>query len=100
MSPYQQDVIDTTLQQYDTQAQKGLAGIGSLAAKSGNLGGGREGVMRSEYQTQSDLNRAMLLAQIQQQGFGQAQQGAAKHSGNKCKWQVLHQVFKEETLQL
>ena len=76
MSPYQQDVIDTTLQQYDTQAAKGLAGIGSLAAKSGNLGGGREGVMRSEYQTQSDLQRAMLMAQLQQQGFGQAQQGA------------------------
>ena len=74
MSPYQQDVIDTTMGQYDIQAQKGLAGIGSLAAKSGNLGGGREGVMRSEYQTQSDLQRAMLLAQLQQQGFGQAQQ--------------------------
>ena len=78
MSPYQQDVIDTTLQQYDTQAQKGLAGIGSLAAKSGNLGGGREGVMRSEYQTQSDLNRAMLQAQMLQQGFGQAQKGAGQ----------------------
>ena len=74
MSPYQQQVIDTTMGQYDIQAQKGLAGIGSLAAKSGNLGGGREGVMRSEYQTQSDLQRAMLMAQLQQQGFGQAQQ--------------------------
>ena len=74
MSPYQQDVIDTTMGQYDIQAQKGMAGIGSLAAKSGNLGGGREGVMRSEYQTQSDLDRAMLMAQMQQQGFGQAQQ--------------------------
>ena len=76
MSPYQQDVIDKTLQQYDIQSQKGLAGIGTLAAQSGNLGGGREGVMRSEYQTQSDLNRAMLNAQLLQQGFGQAQQAA------------------------
>ena len=76
MSPYQQDVIDKTLQQYDIQSQKGLAGIGTLAAQSGNLGGGREGVMRSEYQTQSDLNRAMLNAQMLQQGFGQAQQAA------------------------
>ena len=83
MSPYQQDVIDTTMGQYDIQAQKGLAGIGSLAAKSGNLGGGREGVMRSEYQTQSDLQRAMLLAQLQQQGFGQAQQGAAGAFGQQ-----------------
>lgn len=83
MSPYQQDVIDTTMGQYDIQAQKGLTGIGSLAAKSGNLGGGREGVMRSEYQTQSDLNRAMLLAQLQQQGFGQAQQQAAGAFGQQ-----------------
>ena len=74
MSPYQQQVIDTTLAEYDKQAQKGMTGIGALAAKSGNLGGGREGVMRSEYQTQSDLNRAMLNAQMLQQGFGQAQQ--------------------------
>ena len=51
MSPYQDQVIQETLDQYDIQAQKGMAGIGSLAAKSGNLGGGREGVMRSEYQT-------------------------------------------------
>jgi Arc/MetJ-type ribon-helix-helix transcriptional regulator len=76
MSPYQQDVIDTTMAEYDTQAQKGLSGIGLLAAKSGNLGGGREGVMRSEYSNKSDLNRALLLAGLQQQGFGQAQKAA------------------------
>jgi len=75
MSPYQQQVIDETLKQYDTQAAKGITGIGLQAAKSGNLGGGREGVMRSEYQSESDMNRAMLLAQLQQQGFSQAQQG-------------------------
>ena len=76
MSPYQQDVIDTTMAEYDTQAQKGLSGIGLLAAKSGNLGGGREGVMRSEYSNKSDLNRALLMAGLQQQGFGQAQKAA------------------------
>ena len=76
MSPYQQDVIDTTMAEYDTQAQKGLSGIGLLAAQSGNLGGGREGVMRSQYSNKSDLNRALLMAGLQQQGFGQAQKGA------------------------
>ena len=83
MSPYQDQVIQETLDQYDIQAQKGMAGIGSLAAKSGNLGGGREGVMRSEYQTQSDLQRAMLMAQLQQQGFGQAQKGAQQAYANQ-----------------
>ena len=83
MSPYQQQVIDKTLAQYDIQAQKGITGIGLQAAKSGNLGGGREGVMRSEYQGQSDLNRAMLQAQLQQQGFGQAQQGRQQAYGQQ-----------------
>ena len=74
MSPYQQDVIDTTLTEFDKQSARGMQGIADLATRSGNLGGGREGVMRSEYQTQSDLNRALLQAGLQQQGYGQAQQ--------------------------
>ena len=76
MSPYQQDVIDTTLTEFDKQAARGMQGISDLATRSGNLGGGREGVMRSEYQTQSDLNRALLQSGLLQQGFGQAQRAA------------------------
>jgi len=74
MSPYQQDVIDATLQEYDSQAAQGLAGIGQQAAKSGNLGGGREGVMRAQYQNKSDMNRALLESGLLQQGFTQANQ--------------------------
>ena len=74
MSPYQQDVIDATLSEYDKQAQAGITNIGQKAAMSGNLGGGREGVMRAQYQNQSDMNRAALQAQLLQQGFGQANQ--------------------------
>ena len=77
MSPYQQDVIDATLSEYDKQAQAGITNIGLGAAQSGNLGGGREGVMRAQYQNQSDMNRAMLQAQMLQQGFGQAQDAAS-----------------------
>jgi len=59
MSPYQQQVIDATLDEYDVQSAKGLAGIGQQAALSGQfLGGGREGVQRAEYQSSSDRNRA------------------------------------------
>ena len=76
MSPYQQDVIDATMTEYDKQASRGMQGIADLATRSGNLGGGREGVMRAEYQTQSDLNRALLQSGLLQQGFGQAQQAA------------------------
>ena len=73
MSPYQQDVIDASMSEFDRQSAKGMSGIGQMAAKSGNLGGGREGVMRSEYQSNSDRDRALLNASLLQQGFGQAQ---------------------------
>jgi hypothetical protein len=83
MSPYQQDVINTTLQQYDIQAQKGLPQLAAQAIGAGAFGGGREGVQRAEYQSQSDLNRALLQAQLQQQGFGQAQQLSAQAFGQQ-----------------
>ena len=83
MSPYQQDVIDATMSEYDKQASKGILGIGQMAAQTGNLGGGREGVMRSEYQSQSDLNRAQLMAQLNQQMFTQGQQGAQTAFGQQ-----------------
>ena len=80
MSPYQQDVIDTTLREFDVQAAKGIPSIAAQAVSRGVLGGGREGVIRSEYQTTSDRNRAALQAQLLQQGFGQAQQAAQQQS--------------------
>ena len=73
MSPYQQDVIDTTLAEFDVQAQKGLPGLAAQAIGAGAFGGGREGVQRAEYQAASDRNRAALQAQLLQQGFGTAQ---------------------------
>ena len=83
MSPYQQDVIDATLAEYDSQAAQGLAGIGQQAAMSGNLGGGREGVMRAQYQNKSDMNRALLQSGLLQQGFTQANQLANQAFGQQ-----------------
>ena len=83
MSPYQQDVIGTTLQQYDIQAQKGLGALAQQAIQSGAFGGGRQGVAEAEYRSQSDLNRAALQAQLLQQGFGQAQQLASQQYGQQ-----------------
>ena len=76
MSPYQQDVINATLKEFDTQAAKGLPTLAAQAINSGAFGGGREGVQRAEYQATSDRNRAALQAQLLQQGFGQAQNAA------------------------
>ena len=83
MSPYQQDVINATLTEFDTQAAKGIPSIAAQAVGQGVLGGGREGVMRSEYQATSDRNRAALQAQLLQQGFGQAQQAAGQAFGQQ-----------------
>ena len=76
MSPFQQDVIKTSLDEFDRQAQRGLTSIADQALAAGAFGGGREGVQRAEYQAASDRNRAALQAQLLQQGFGQAQQAA------------------------
>jgi len=73
MSPYQQSVIDATMASYGQQEQIRETELQSEQARLGQLGAGRAGIQRAAYQTQSDLNRASLLAGLQQQGFGQAQ---------------------------
>ena len=83
MSPFQRDVIDTTLQDFDRQAQKGLGSISDAAIRRGAFGGARQGVAESEFMAQSDRNRAALQAQLLQQGFGQAQQAAQQNFMNQ-----------------
>ena len=96
MSPYQQDVINTTLQEFDIQAQKGLPGLAAQAISAGAYGGGREGVQRAEYQTQSDRNRAALQAQLLQQGFGQAQQLAGQAFGQQQQLAAQQQALSQQ----
>ena len=83
LSPFQKDVIDTTLKEFDVQAAKGIPAIAAQAIGAGAFGGGREGVARAEYQQASDRNRAALQAQLLQQGFGQAQQAAQQQFQNQ-----------------
>ena len=83
MSPYQQQVIDKTLTEFDKQTQAGLSGIGQKAAMSGNLGGGREGVMRSEYQSNQDAKRALMHQQMLHKGFTEAQTAANQAFGQQ-----------------
>jgi hypothetical protein len=83
LSPFQKDVIDTTLKEFDVQAAKGIPAIAAQAISQGAFGGGREGVARAEYQQASDRNRAALQAQLLQQGFGQAQQAAQQNFVNQ-----------------
>ena len=83
MSPYQQQVIDTTLADFDRQAQMQEQRIRDQAVAAGAFGGGREGVLQSEFRAGSDRNRAALQAGLLQQGFGQAQALAAQRFGQQ-----------------
>ena len=76
MSPYQQQVIDTTLTEFDRKRQQMLNQQQAQAVAGGGFGGAREGVQRAEFGAQSLQDRAALQAQLLQQGFGQAQQAA------------------------
>jgi hypothetical protein len=93
MSPYQQDVISSTLQEYDIQSQKGLPALAAQAINAGAFGGGREGVQRAEYLSASDRNRAALQAQLLQQGFGQAQGLAQQNITNQLQLGQAQQGF-------
>ena len=72
MSPYQKEIIDTTMQEYDVQAGRGRQAISDNAFQAGAFGGGRHGVEMGTYQSESDRNRAALLAGMQGQGYNQA----------------------------
>jgi len=100
MSPYQQDVIDTTLREFDIQTQKGLPGLAAQAIGAGAFGGGREGVQRAEYLSSADRNRAALQAQLLQQGFGQAQQLAGQAFGQQQALASQQQALANQQAQL
>jgi len=72
MSPYQTDVIDETLRQYDLSRTGGQQAIRDAAVDSGNFGGGREGAMMGQYDADTLANRAGIRASLLQQGLGQA----------------------------
>ena len=83
MSPYQQQVIDATMTEYDKSRLGGQQQIRDAAVNSGNFGGGREGAMMGQYNADSLVNRGALQSQMLQQGFGNAQQQAQQNFQNQ-----------------
>ena len=78
MSPYQQQVIDTTLAEFDTQTAQGVPQLAANAIQAGAFGGGREGVAQAQYASDAAAKRAALQAQLLGQGFTQANQLAGQ----------------------
>ena len=62
MSPYQSQVMDASLAEFDRNAAMQQQRISDQAVASGAFGGGREGVAQAEYMKGSDMNRAQLQA--------------------------------------
>ena len=83
MSPYQQQVIDSSLQSFDSSRIGDRQAINDDAVASGNFGGGREGAMLGQYDADSNFGRSALQAQLQQQGFGAAQNAAQQAFQNQ-----------------
>jgi len=100
MSPYQQDVIDTTMADFDAQAAKGVPGLAASAITAGAFGGGREGVQKAVYGSESDRNRASILANLRQTGFGQAQQLAGQTFGQQQALANQQQALANQQLNL
>ena len=78
MSPYQQEVIDTTLSEFDRQQTIADTARRDQAIAAGAYGGGREGVLAAEAARGAAQSRAGLQAQLLAQGFQQAQAAAAQ----------------------
>ena len=83
MSPYQSQVMEASLAEFDKNSAIQQQQISQDAIASGAFGGGREGVAQAEYQAGSDMKRAQLQAALLNQGFGQAQQQAQQQFQNQ-----------------
>jgi len=83
MSPYQQQVIDSSLQSFDSSRIGNRQAIQDQAVASGNFGGGREGAMLGQYDADSNFGRSALQAQLQAQGFNQANTNAQQAFQNQ-----------------
>ena len=72
MSPYQSQVIDATLAEFDRNKAIQEQSIRDQQAALGALGSGRAGVQLAEFGTGAAREKALLHAGLLQQGFGQA----------------------------
>jgi len=83
MSPYQSQVIDATLAEFDRNKQIQEQQIKDQQTAVGALGSGRAGVQLAEFGTGAARERALLQAGLLQQGFGQAQQARQQDIANR-----------------
>jgi hypothetical protein len=83
MSPFQAQVIDETLSEFDRNQAIQEQQIRDQQAALGVLGSGRAGVQLAEFGTGAARERALLQAGLLQQGFGQAMQARQQDIANR-----------------
>ena len=83
MSPFQAQVIDATLSEFDRNTAQRQQQIRDQQAALGVLGAGRAGVQLAEFGTGAARERALLQANLLQQGFGQAMQARQQDIANR-----------------
>ena len=83
MSPYQSQVMEASLAEFDRNKEIQGQGLRDQAVASGAFGGGREGAMLGQYNADSLADRSALQASMLQQGFGQANQLAQQNFMNQ-----------------
>ena len=83
MSPYQSQVIDATLSEFDRNRAIQEQSIRDQQAALGALGSGRAGVQLAEFGTGAARERALLQAGLLQQGFNQAQGARQQDIANR-----------------
>ena len=96
-TPYQTDVLTTTIDEFNRQRDIQQQAISDAAVGVGGYGGGRHGVAEAEYMSQTARDRAAIEAQIRQQGFQQAQQAMNTAYGQQTGLaQLLPQLQKQD----
>ena len=83
MSPYQQQVIDASLADYDAQAAKSRLGLGAQAVAGGAFGSGRQGIAEAEFDALSNRGRSTLQSNLRQTGFENAQRARQQDLANQ-----------------
>ena len=83
MSPFQAQVIQATLDEFDRNRVIQEQQIRDQQAALGVLGAGRAGVQLAEFGTGAARERALLEAQLRQQGFGQAMAARQQDIANR-----------------
>jgi len=83
MSPFQSQVIEESLKEFDRNTAQREQQIRDQQAALGVLGAGRAGVQLAEFGTGAARERALLQAQLLQQGFGQAQAARQQDIANR-----------------